>query len=331
MKNLGTEGPICDKCGNGLNTMDGLWVRTLTRTEDGKDPFIHGYHIPQIVFPTTDVVTPSGRRGVLDWKELLLEIENTDEAIILNEKFGESADSADRPITEAELRAICDPTRGMPDEYADWMIGDYMFAGIDWGWGIKSATALVIGQFKPGDPKTFQIVYCKKYFGQEADPGHCIPDLLRVMKHFRVRRCHADFGSGLGMNSQIRDATHDDFLTSNYWSANISGKKINYEAKLDRFTVNKAVTLSRMFLAMKKQAIKVAFRWEDFKKFGQDVLNEFREERKNGDPYYDHKPDEPDDFLHAICYCWLIATWIKYDQNFVESARRGNLHNPARV
>lgn len=331
LKSIGLQGPICDRCGNLVDTLDGQWIRTSTRTDDGKEPYIHGYHIPQILFPTNKVQLPSGKMGILDWSEFLLEIENSDEATVLNEKFGESADSADRPITEEELRRCCDPTRTMPDEYLDWMIGDYTYAGIDWGWGIKSATALVIGQFEPGNSNNFRIVHCKKYFGDEADPSFCIPDILQTMQRFRVRRCHADFGSGLGLNSQIRDACGEDFITSNYWSSSISGKRIQYEQKLDRFVVNKAVSLSRFFLALKKRAITIAFRWEDFKIFGQDFLNEFREERRNGDPYYDHKQNEPDDFLHAACYAWLISSWLKYNDNFIDSAATGSIHNPARI
>jgi hypothetical protein len=332
MENVGKEGPICNRCGNALNTLDGLWVKTLTRTEDGKSPHLHGYHIPQILFPTNKVILANGKRGILDWEEFLLDIENNDEGTVMNEKFGESADSADRPISEDELKATCDPTRDMPYNYEKRMIGEYTFAGIDWGWGIKSATALVIGQFDPQNGKVFRIVHCKKYFGKEADPSHCIPDIVDTMNRFRVLRCHTDFGSGLGMNSQIRDAKGDDFLTTNYWSSSIKGKKMIYDKDLDRFVVNKSVTLARLFLAMKKKAIRVAFRWEHFKEFGQDVLNEFREERKNGDPYYDHKDDEPDDFLHAITYCWQIASWLKYNSNFMDNARtQSELHSPFRT
>jgi hypothetical protein len=332
MDNVGLTGPICDKCGNGLNTLDGMWVRTLTRTEDGKDPYYHGYHIPQILFPTSTTDLPNGKKGMLDWEEFLLDIENNDDSTVMNEKFGESSDSADRPITEAEVMRVCNPTEPMPDNYKNWMIGEYTFAGIDWGWGIKSATALTIGQFKPGNPKVFQVLHCKKYFGKEADPSHCIPDILRTMDRFRVLRCHTDFGSGLGMNSQIKDAKGDDYLTTNYWSSSIKGKKLAYDKDLDRFVVNKSVTLSRFFLAMKKEAIKVAFKWEDFKPFAVDILHEFREQRKNGDPYYDHKDGEPDDFLHSICYCWQIASWLKYSSNFIDRARaQGQLHDPGRV
>ncbi len=326
-KNIGKHGPICDSCGRALNTLDGLWVKTSSRTDEGKTPFIHGYHIPQIIFPTTKQQIGVGKDGkpifgFLDWGEFLLEIENSDEVWVLNEKFGESADSAEKPITEDQLRALCDPLVNLPTVYEPWMIGELTYAGIDWGAGSKSSTALVIGQFDPKNPRFFKIIFCRRFHKREADPKTCVPEILRLLNVFRVKRAHADWGSGLGLNSRIDEARGDDFLTKNYWSSAIAGKKIAYNKEIDAFVLNRSVAISRFFEALKRQAIKVAFTWDHYKAFGSDILNVFREERKNGDPFYDHNPDTMDDFLHATIYCWQIASWMKYSQGFIDQTKR---------
>jgi hypothetical protein len=325
-KSVGLAGPICDRCGKALNTLDGLWVATSTRTQDGKVPHIHGYHIPQIIFPTMDIEVSPGRRGFLDWAEFRRDVENNDPATVDNEKFGESADSEERPIKQDELRAVCDERREMPEIWQPWMNGEYTFAGVDWGTGLQSATVLSIGQFDPKDGKFFRYVYLKRYWGKDADPRVCMPDILRKMAEFRVFRCHADFGSGLGLNSQIEQARGEEFLTTNYWSGNIGGKRIVYDQDLRRYVLNRSVHLTRFFQGMKNQSLKVGFRWADFELFSRDILHVFREERRNGDPYYDHKPEEPDDAMHAMIYAWLIASFHRYRHEGVEIAR--NAHDP---
>lgn len=331
LQNLGKTGPVCDRCGRALNTLDGLWVITSTRTEQGKEPRIHGYHVPQIIFPTTEIEVVPGRMGFLDWQELLADIESTDEATILNEKFGQSADTEERPVKEEELIAMCaGQHRDMPTGWDSWVTHDeHIFAGIDWGYGLQSATVLTIGQFDPKNRNKFRYLFMKRYFGRDADPRVCIPDIIGCMDAFRVYRCHADFGSGLGLNSQIRDAKGDEFLTTNYWSGSIGGKKIKYDEDLCRYVLNRSVHLTRFFQAVKKRQLTCAFRWEHFKPFAGDVLNVFREERKNGDPYYDHKPEEPDDAMHAMIYAWLIATFHRFNFTGVERVR--GEHDPSRT
>jgi intein/homing endonuclease len=321
MKNVGLAGPICDKCGRALNTLDGIWVATSSVTAEGRVPHIHGYHVPQIIFPTTDFEVSPGKFGFLDWDQFKRDVETGDPAVVDNEIFGESADSEERPVKRDELQAICDESRDMPESWQEWMNGEYLFAGVDWGTGLQSATVLVIGQFDPKTQDVFRLVYAKRYWGRDADPKSCIPDILRKMSDFRVFRCHADFGSGLGLNSQIEQARGEEFLTTNYWSGSIGGKRVVYDQDLRRYVLNRSVHLTRFFQAVKSRSIRTAFRWKDFEIFAQDVLHVFREERKNGDPYYDHKSNEPDDSMHAMIYAWLVASFWRYRHEGVETAR----------
>ena len=329
LDNVGLKGPICKRCGSELDTLDGQWVRTSTRTEQGKEPHIHGYHIPQIIFPTRDVEIHPGFHGFLNWRQLLIDLETEDEATILNEKFGESADSEERPIKEDELRTLCDETLHMASEYEPWMQGTHTFAGIDWGFGLQSATVLVIGQFKPGSPKLFDNVFMKRYKKKDADPKYCVPDMVRLMRLFRVHRCHADWGGGFGLNSQIRDVMGEDFLTTNFWGP-IKSKQIKFNPDLNAFLLNRTAHLARFFQALKRRQMRMHMSWNDFKPYAQDLLNVFREERKDGTMYFDHKDEEPDDVLHAMCYCWIIASLHKYGFEGVERVR-GQEHFPFRA
>jgi hypothetical protein len=329
LANVGTQGPICKRCGAPLNTLDGQWVRTCTRMEQGKEPQIHGYHIPQIIFPTTDIEVAPDIFGILDWPQFLRYIEDNDEATVLNEKFGESADSESRPISEDELRAVCANDMHMVNDYAPWMQGQFTFAGIDWGQGSPSATVLVIGQFCPSDPKLFDYVYFKKYAGRDTDPKTCIPDILRLLALFRVHRVHCDWGSGFGLNSQLRDALGDEVVTANYWHSGIKNK-IQYNIDINAYVLNRTVHLARFFQAFKQRQMRVRMAWNDFWPCAKDVLAEFKEERRDGTVYFDHKLDEPDDGMHAMIYCWFIASLNRYGTEGIEYTR-GQEHFPMRT
>ena len=314
LDNLGKFGPVCKRCGRSLNTLDGIWTITCQLTDEGKVPRIHGYHIPQIIFPTLEA------GGFLDWEEFLNDIDGEDEATILNEMFGESADSEERPVKEEELKAICDENKRMLTSYAESLIGSYTFAGVDWGYGLKSATVLVIGQFNPKDPKVFDYVFMKKYEKKDADPKICIPDILSLMQIFRVKGCHADWGAGHGLNSQIRDAHsyNDNFLTTNYWSSAARGKTVKFNVDMNAYVMNRSIHLARFYNAIKKRQMSCRMNWLQFQPFAQDILNIFREERKDGTMYFDHKDTEPDDSAHAMCYAWLRASIEKYGREGIE-------------
>lgn len=330
MKNIGLSGQICDKCGFDINVMDGVWVVTSSKTSTGATPHIHGYRIPQIMLPTTNVALPSGATGVLDWDDFLLSIKNSDEATILNEKLGYPADSADKPLTEEMLRRYCNELRPMPKEYESWMIGEYTFAGVDWGAGLGSATILTIGQFNPKRPSIFNYVYHRKFDGKSANPEICVPEILADCQKFRVKRLHADWGSGLGINSRIYDKMGEEFITTNYWSSGISSKTINFSNDLNRFTVNRTYTMAKFIEAKSKGSIRTAYRWGDYSAFAMDLTNVFMELRKNGDRYYDHEPNTQDDTFHSEIYCWLIACWMRYSSSMLSrsSEEKFSTSNP---
>jgi len=332
IKNMGKTGPVCSKCGRTLNTLDGTWVITSTRTDDGKTPRIHGYHIPQIIFPTMTTEVQPGKFGFLDWEQFVEDVESCEEeAIILNEKFGESADSSEKPITEEELRATCaPPPRNMIMEYEDWMKGTATYAGVDWGTGSKSATVLAIGQFVPNDPKLFHYVFLKKYEKKDANPETCVPDILRLMEKFRVHRGHGDWGSGLGLNSRIVDARGDEFWTANYWSSNIKGKQLKFNVDINSYILNRSIHINRFFQALKRRQLRMAMDWDSFKPFARDILNVFKEYRKDDVPIFDHKPQEPDDSLHAMVYAWIIASIVRYGEEGIERIK-GQEHFPYRT
>lgn len=331
MANIGRQGPICKKCGRDLNTLDGQWVITSTLTEQGKKPTIHGYHLPQIIFPTRERELAPGVFGFLNWQKFLEDIEkpDADEATVLNEKFGESADSEDRPVKEEELIAMCDPSLRMAYDHREWMVRNRLFAGIDWGHG-KSATVLTIGQFDADRPEVFNYVFMKKYEGRDTDPKICIPDMLHIMHRFRVHRCHADYGGGFGLNPQIQDALGEEFLTKNYWSDSVRSKSVKFNEDIQAYVLSRTVHITRFFRAIKSKQMACKFAWEEFRPFARDIQHVFREERKNGDMYYDHKPEEPDDAMHAMIYAWLIASFYKYNHQGIEVVR-GQEHDPFRT
>lgn len=317
LANVGKKGPVCKRCGAALDTLDGQWVITSSMTADGKPPRIHGYHLPQIIFPTTDRELAPGVYGFLDWEEFLEYLDAESEALVLNEKFGESADTAEKPVTEDELKKICDESATMVQSHQPSMINEYLYAGIDWGYGLKSSTILAIGQFDIKNPKVFNYVFLRRYDKKAADPSLCIPDIIHWLNTFRVKGAHADWGAGFGLNSQIRDVKGDDFLTANYWGA-VTGKQIRFNEDMNAYVMNRTTHLARFFQAVKKRQLACAMPWSQFAPFANDILHVFREERRDGTMFFDHNREEPDDSLHAMCYCWLRASMERYGREGIE-------------
>jgi len=285
---IGVNSLVCPKCQNPLNVDDGSWVVT---NKSGRFP---GYHISQL------------QCSFADYNNILSKLEMQDEDKIQNEMLGESFGEAKRPTNKAKLQAAC--TR-RPISAADEILESYtrrnMYAGIDWGRGIKSATVISIGCFVHD---RFRFLFIRKWIGRNADPSICMPEIKQLLRVFHIDRAHVDWGDGAGMFSDLQDFYGDKSgirVTSNYWSSSIGAKKVKYDEGLCRYVCNRTYSMAQFFSKIGSEV--EFFRWQDFEEFAQDFLNIHQEFRKNGDPYFDHTG--PDDVFHACLYAYLIACW----------------------
>lgn len=125
LKNIGKKGLICAKCGKPISARDpdAQWASMQPITPNNSDRVIfESYRIPQIMVPW------------IDWSSIIMDRERYGAAEFSNEVLGLSYDSGVRPLTRAQLKAICRSEIHFSDaeENAKRCHGN-VFAGLDWG------------------------------------------------------------------------------------------------------------------------------------------------------------------------------------------------------
>lgn len=303
MKQIGKKGPTCHHCGNLLDVDDGVWVAH----NPGADTA--GFHVHQLHCKIS-------HRTQLEWDEILFKFENYPESRFLNEVLGESADTAETPITQSLLYNLSDPKVPNSMEPSTNLMGGPVYAGVDWGHSGKFATALVLGTWI-GDK--FKYIYMKTYEGSQADQRYCIPDMMRIFERFNVERVHCDYGGGFGMNSmldiEMAKLGKRRAVTTNMWSGSAKARDMRWDTshEIPNLTMNKQKHISDYINTMHRG--KVSFpAWGDFNPiYSMHFLNVRKEVS------YDDKGKEvtyftrigQDDIFQACIYAWIIAKAAK--------------------
>jgi hypothetical protein len=165
-KNIGRKGIVCTKCGKYLNAQHprAQWA-AQRQFDDVKVPF-EGYRISQLMVPW------------VDWNEILIAYEKHGRDKFYNETLGISYDSGMRPLTRAQVMAVCNPEITMYDSkqreyYKQLSAAQPIFAGIDWGCHDEDTRILTRDGFKyfrdlgdkdevaQWDPDTREMTYTK--------------------------------------------------------------------------------------------------------------------------------------------------------------------------
>jgi len=302
IRNIGKHGPICHHCGNLLDVDDGRWVR------HNKNGDIAGFHVNQLHCKISHADLKDGKwiPNQDSWDEIINKLEEYPRGQFLNEVLGESADTSDKPLTEAMLANTSLPEiRIMPEPTAR-MMKTPRFAGIDWGHG-EAATVLAIGQFNPEDPSRFCYVYFQKWEGSDTSPAICIPEIMAALKKYKVARVHCDYGGGFGMNHLLHEQYGKNKVTTNYWSNSATSADQTWSVKdsIPRLTLNKSNKIANYIQLIRRQKIQFP-NWDDFcPKYSDDFLNIRREEDRNENIKYVKAGN--DDGLHAALYAYVIA------------------------
>ena len=124
-RNIGKNGLICAKCGNTISAghPNAMWVSMQPVTPNNVNRVtFEGYRIPQIMVPW------------VDWGEILTAKERYPTVQFNNEVLGLSYDSGARPLTRAQVKAICRKDIHFVDvEENARKCNGHVFAGLDWG------------------------------------------------------------------------------------------------------------------------------------------------------------------------------------------------------
>lgn len=299
-KNIGLKGPICSKCGKGIEPQGprAQWAWMVEPDpERVKIPW-ESYRIPQLMVPWK----------IRNWNELLHDYENYSRAKFFNECLGISYESGMRPITSAQIRECCTgPSLSLAFTFRSHAMGQPFFAGIDWGTGDNAYTVLTICSYYE---MKFRIVYVHRFVGEEADPEVQIAKIIEICELFSVRLIGSDWGFGFGMNSRLQRKFSARRVQLFQYMATLKSKMMP-DKRLGRWKIHRTHVMSAIFDAIKKR--KAEFPpWEEFSKpYAQDFTNIYSEyNEKLRLVMYDHKPGNPDDTFHSFLLAWLVSMLI---------------------
>ena len=314
MKMIQRKGLCCSKCDTKLDTNAGEWIQFNT----GADVEIAGYHLAQPILP---YFSNNENR----WAEIYKNVHLKDYGIapIHNEIFGLSFDTGSKPITEEQLRSLCNlgpmllpmPSEGTVPLHKRLAIvqkGKYQrFAcGADWGVNmLTSRTAVcIIGII---DEMHFDVVYCEIIKGYEYE-AHIrkIAGLANALNAF----CASDAGPDPIRGLTLMEATSP---TRTQLATYRETQMVQYTSnpgtdyRQARWVLHRSDTLSIVFNVLKGKKVYIRFpRWEDCAECFGDIMNVFVETKQGQyreEMRYSHKPDCPDDFIHALNFGLMQA------------------------
>lgn len=296
-KNIQRHGLSCENCGKKIDIAhpDCQWAHAYT------DGLFESYRIPQLMVPWKP------------WDDILTDYEQYPRNKFYNEVLGLSYDSGSRPLTTGQVRAACNPDVSMhPLQLEKFRVeqrGHDIFAGIDWGGGgtENSYTVLSLGTYVNG---IFRIFWVHRFVGQDVDPEIHLPKIQKILHAFGVRVCGVDYGGGFHGYSYLVRRFGQQRIQRYMYAARLK-KKVEFDVKLQRWKVFRTEVMSDIFNAIKRRQIEFP-RWEEFNDpYAKDLLNIFSEYNETLHmTQYQHRPDQPDDTLHSVLYCFLASQLI---------------------
>lgn len=292
---LGADGPVCPKCAAAIDPARGQWVPRNPAATWGE-----GYWLNHLMVPW------------IDYPEILARQGSYDLARFKNEVLGLPTVLGEHVVTRAELEACC-TDRAMAQSVDDISPAgrQQLVAGIDWGGGGTSRTAVVIGYMR--SDYVFEV--CRfDFFTAQEDPDRVLTEVARLCQHFSVEWIAADGGgNGHVYNRLLLDRLNRDFgLCAILYSA--AGQEPRQDGILVKWTVGRSATIGSLFTRVKKRMIL-------FPRVDQcgDFLAEFECEVAEYDDIsrtvrYTHPETQPDDALHATNYALQLALY-RFPQN----------------
>jgi len=296
-ENIGKEYLSCARCDAQIHPMHSSAQWVSMNPEPGVEEPFEGFRIPQIISPR------------VSWPELLDKRTRYPRAQFLNEVLGVPHDVGATPITEAELKAACDPTVSMYSSQYPHGTSYFKAAaqpkwmGVDWGSAENSYTVSSIGTYIHGK---FTFIHFHKYVGELSEPKRQMAHIKHLYsEHPGMDIIGVDYGGGFDRNHDLV-TTFGPRKVAQYQYAGLSGL-VKWQSQLNRFIANRTEVMSMFFNAIKKGHIRFP-RWEEFKPFAEDFLNiysEYREDRHT--IVYDKLIDGTDDAFHSALYCFLAS------------------------
>lgn len=296
-KNIGKKGLICSRCHTLIDPMcaDAQWASMV------KDADFEGYRIPQLMVPWKP------------WSEILLDYRRYPRDKFYNEVLGLSYDSGLRPLTRAQVQAVCkNHIRMHPDaieKYRNISYSQPVFAGIDWGTGENAYTVISLGTYV--DMK-FRIFFIHRFEGEDVEPTRQLERIAELVNFFNCRLVGCDYGGGYDRNDAMTRKFGPQRIQKFQYLPRSTRGKVMWNGKLGRWQILRTELMSDVFNAIKRGRVLEFPRWEEFKTpYADDMLNIFSEYNETlRTTQYKHAINKPDDSFHSILYCWITSMLV---------------------
>lgn len=283
------DGPTCPNCSRLLDPQFGRWEPY------GKmDSEFMGFRIPQTMVPW--MLLPH------KWKELYRKSVKWSQQNFFNEVLGMAHEKGANPITQEDLKKCCDSMRGILELRNHAKYFDALYAGVDWGAGIRSYTVLTIGGWHNGKVHT---EYIKKYEAEKDEPGEQVEDIAKICQRFGVVMVGADWGGGFAQNKQLQMLLSGHADVIQFYESGVKKRDITYQPTSRLYTFNRSMGLSMVIQAIKAGDYSFP-KWEAFEQFAADFTCVFEEyNRALRMIVYDHPDNLPDDAMHSLMFMTL--------------------------
>jgi len=288
---LGDSGPVCPGCRAPIDFHQGRWVPSNPGSTWGEGFSIHAMMSPWKEYG-----------GVLSARALYHAEQ------FRNEVLGLPTDLGSLEITRDMLEACCRdrPQYGCRDDLPGWA-HQTLVAGIDWGNGNDSSTAVVIGSLGPDD--VFHV-----WRWNLLPPARRREDtwqaVIRLCEQFGVTVVAADGrGGGVRANRVLYDGlgreTAPPIIGIRYAPADGPRTKDGTIWSMD---VDQAKWVSGMFSRIRLRTIGLPTSPDNDIPF-QHLLSVTAAYDDNARVItYQHPPDQPNDMVHALTYALVVGS-----------------------
>lgn len=293
------EGPTCLKCGKIVDPRFGRWAAM------GKqDAEFMGFRIPQTMVPW--IVDNAAK-----WKELFDKSEKWPTQQFHNEVLGLAHEKGANPLTESDIKAVCDPEKTILEVRDNKLYFDALYAGVDWGAGLGSFTVLSIVGWHGGKA---HLQYMKRYADEKDEPNEQILQIGNTAKRFGCPLIACDWGGGYAQNKQLSIDMSGSADVIQMYESGVKKRDISYQKESRLYTFNRSMGLSMVFQAVKARDI-IFPKWEDMAPFAPDFTGIFEDyNRALRAIVYDHPDGIPDDCVHSLMFALLAMKIARGDK-----------------
>lgn len=303
-KNIGNSGVICEFCGAPLNTNDGQWVAAREMDlHKGRDSTVtmESYRIPQLI------VRPI-MQNPAKWRELLVKLREYSAAQFNNEVLGSPYDSGAQPVTEAQLKACCNPDRPNELPNPNDPRTPALVMGVDWAFiGVDSYTFIVVGGWNPF-PSKFEVYYWKIFKGSEADSIFQEEEIARIAQKFNIQLLACDWGAGHVQNLHLINKLGEQRVAQMWHTGMGQGTarkavRAKWEPRTRKWHLARTNVLTDTFETVRRRQVTFPRESECGELFDHMLAVSMEYNEKTNSTMYVHI--KPDDGCHALTYAML--------------------------